>query len=123
MNAHVTRHAADRAVERLGLRDAALARVYLERLLEHAIVIPARVLYALTGREAAPRRKGAARFYIHGSVVMVIKGDSVVTVWPLTLEELATLVVWSALRILPEATDLRRSEAEPVDIAGRTCKR
>jgi hypothetical protein len=101
MSIQITHHAAARATERFGIVRLSDAYAWLACCIEHAVHVPTRVLREITGREAPPRRKGAARFYVHGTAVMVVKGDRVVTVWPLTLDQLAELVVWCALRVRP----------------------
>lgn len=99
MSIQITHHAALRATERFGIAGMPNAVAWLTSCFEHAVLVPPRVLRAITGREASPRCKGAARFYVHGTAVMVARGNRVVTVWPLTLDQLAELVVWCALRI------------------------
>lgn len=94
--AHITRHAAERAVERLGFSNLASATAMLRAMMEEAIHVPTRLLHAVTGREPPIRRKGAARFFLTRNVVFVVKGSHVVTVWPLTDAQLGELLARAA---------------------------
>lgn len=90
--AHITRHAAERAVQRLGFTNRTSATATLRAMMEEAIHVPTRILHTVTGREPPVRRKGAARFFLTRNVVFVVKGSRVVTVWPLTDEQLDDLL-------------------------------
>ena len=89
MRPFVTTHAARRAVERLEASPRDLHRLFASSL-------------PLSWRRAAqlgirvPSHKSGVRFRVAGDVLLVCRGAVIITVWRLTLEQLATLLVWSA---------------------------
>ena len=96
----VTHHAVDRAVQRLHIRRA-LAPRYLEDITNESIAVPRRIMAALLRKPIPPRRKGAEKYRCFGSIVLVIRGNALVTVWKLGEEALAELLLWIAWRLPP----------------------
>ncbi len=99
--ASLTAHAIDRGVERLGWkrRDA----VYrLRQAWLRSIFVPKRVLHQLGGLRSVSRHKGGAKYRVSGGTVLVCRGSTIVTVWPLDLDAIAGLMVWAVTGICSE---------------------
>lgn len=96
----LTAHAIDRSVERLGWkrRDAAqrLRQAWLR-----SVPVPKRVLHRLGGLRRVSRLKGGAKYRVSGGTVLVYRGSTIVTVWPLDLEAVAGLMVWMVMGVCP----------------------
>ena len=88
----ITLHAHRRARLRLGLHHTRVSR-----LRRRSIALPAR--YARRLRVRTPSGKSGIRFRVAGDVLLVCRGRKVVTLWRLSTEALATVLVWTATGI------------------------
>ena len=94
---HITRHAAQRAVERHGGQSLAHARARLRRYFRRAIKLPWRhARHLIVQSEHDLHRVGKADVRVAGPCLLVCRGKTVVTTWRLSPEELATVLCWVA---------------------------
>lgn len=89
----VTVHAAARAVQRFGV-SRAQAREFVRRNYERSVKLPRRYVRAWRVRLPVPRKSGV-EFRVAGRTFMVCRGRTVFTVWPLDLDQLATVLTWT----------------------------
>jgi hypothetical protein len=92
---HLTRHAKERAIERLGWSEAEVHdRLRLAWWASRQV--PERVLRRASGQRHV-RRKGAPRFRVFQDVVLVCRRRTVVTVWRLDRSAFSCLRHWFAV--------------------------
>ena len=101
---HITWHAQQRAIERLGLSTSE-AQGHLEGLYRSSIALPYRFGRSFE-RKWNPfrrRRKGAVQYRVSGGVLLLCHGRSVITVWHLNQEQEATVVWWALAGVWVQA--------------------
>lgn len=101
MRARITHHAEQRARQRHGWTGTETDH-WLDEVIRHGILIPRRLEARVDHRPHLPTedRRGV-RIRVLGSVVAVVRGRLVITTWRLTDEQLAGLLVWTALKVWP----------------------
>lgn len=102
----VTKHALQRATERLDVSNEN-AYSYIQNAWKLSVSVPKKVASHLVGREIL-KRKGSPKFRISSSILLVCKGNIVVTLWQITPDQLADIFVWLAFGCWPD-TDLKDS--------------
>ncbi len=91
----VTRHAQQRAIERLGLSKRQ-APMRLKDLYHCSIKLPDRYGRRLNGLPPLRRRyKHAARYRVCGSVLLICHGRTIITAWRLALKQEAIVCWWA----------------------------
>lgn len=88
----ITHHAHQRARQRLGRHHTPLTR-----LRRQSVLLPAR--YARKLRIRTSPTKSGVRYRVAGDALLVCRGRRVLTVWRLSLDALATVLVWKATGI------------------------
>jgi len=107
----LTTHAIARWRERVGHnRDSARAGAELAAAQRHAWKLDRRIAHQLIPRLTLHRDSGRTIYYIAPSsppAMLLCRGSVIVTVLPLTEEQLADLVVWSIWGRLPDRVQRR----------------
>jgi hypothetical protein len=98
MSWHVTGHAAQRGMERFGHRNRSEARLRIAHACRSSMCIPRRLEIRLLGRAHRRQDKGGVRFRVDGAMCLVVRGHSVITVWPLTGDALIEVTWWALSR-------------------------
>jgi hypothetical protein len=96
----VTHHAVERAVERLDMPSHGAARTALAHAWRESVAVPNRIGRELSrGRGSTRGRKERGKIRVWGSVVLVGRRNTVVTVWTITPELSAAVMVWVAMGV------------------------
>ena len=91
---HVTRHAVERAMLRLGCATAVAARKHLQQAWSGSISIPERYARQLCKADRGKPHKGRrVQWRVAGSTLMVCRGARIITTWKLDDNQAAT-VLW-----------------------------
>lgn len=90
----VTHHAARRATERFGVPRHEAAR-YVADAWHRSVRLPWRHARGLL-RTTLPCRKENPTVRVNGTMLLVCRGASVITVWQLAMDEWATVLLWIA---------------------------
>ncbi|MFT5460241.1 MAG: hypothetical protein ACI9K2_006758 [Myxococcota bacterium] len=88
----ITRHARERALQRLGAGHTPIAT-----LRRRSVLLPARYARRLAIR--TPQTKSGIRFRVAGDVLLVCRGRRIITLWRLSADAFATVLVWIATGI------------------------
>lgn len=100
MEPTITRHAAQRACQRLGSR---VAEARVRKLWRESARLPDRLAASLLDQRP-PSQKGSASYRWCGDVLLVCRGRRVVTLWRLDIDQLATLLVWRLMGVWTGST-------------------
>ncbi len=96
----VTRHATDRAIERIGIRNRATATSFLREAWTSGTKLPFRYGQSLQPKlSMGVPKKERSSYRVWGNLLLVGRPGVVITVWKLTEEQLASVLVWGLVGI------------------------
>ncbi len=96
----VTRHATDRAIERIGIRSRVAAKSFLREAWAAGTKLPYRYGQDLQRKliTGIPKKERSS-YRVCGNLLLVGRPGVVITVWKLTEEQLASVLVWGLVGI------------------------
>ena len=96
----VTHHAIDRAIERIGMRSRAAATSFIREAWAAGTRLPYRYgqTLQLTLSKGIPKKERSS-YRVWGDLLLVGRPGVVITVWKLTEEQLASVLVWGLVGI------------------------
>ncbi len=95
---NITRHARDRAVQRLGVPNIRAAS-HLKQLFQGSVKLPRRYGRQLIGLPVirGSRKAHTTCYRVYGDVLLICRGRTLITLWRLQQEQQATVCLWLLL--------------------------